>query len=75
MHAKEFRFAPREYVVVSLYGLDFPGRVLHVAWHHAEVRYVVEFVRDGNFIVRDFYEDEIKTVQRPAEAGEVKPNG
>ena len=59
-----FRFDPDEYVNVTLFGLNFEGRVQRCIWNGRRNLYDVEYCRDGNIERREFAEDELKQVKR-----------
>lgn len=55
-----FKFKPLEYVVIKSFGLDYQGRVIRCILEDKNIRiYDCDFVADGQFLRREFYEDEI----------------
>lgn len=57
------KFKPLDYVKVTLYGLNFHGRVIRVIWEHPmTVMYDVDYVCEGQLKRREFYGDELEAI-------------
>jgi hypothetical protein len=54
-----FRFAPLQYVTVTLFGLIYSGRVQRCFQDINCRMYSVQYAADGKLETREFYEDEI----------------
>lgn len=54
-------FTPREYVVITLFGLQYKGRVDRGIWDGFEWTYSVQYADDkGDLQRQEFYEDEVR---------------
>ncbi len=57
----QFKFYPKEFVLVVLFDLKYRGRVQRCIFDDGGNRYSVEFGDDkGDLQVREFYEDELE---------------
>jgi hypothetical protein len=53
------KYFPKDYVKVSLFGLNYQGRINYIIFD-GELKYKVEYIdNNGDFQQREFYEDEI----------------
>lgn len=60
-----FKFAPLDYVFVTLGGVNYRGRVLRVIHDRAGTIYDVQYVDDrAEFKRAEFYEDELMSRER-----------
>lgn len=57
-----FKFEPRQHVLVTAYGLDCRGRIQRLIYTLAGVQYEVEYAIDSQIKVGPFYEDELEKV-------------
>lgn len=55
----KFKFNPLDHVIVTAYGLHYPGRVLEAVSSTSGVAYLVEYAYDGKIDARRFCEDEL----------------
>jgi hypothetical protein len=55
-----FKFAPRQRVVVTAFGLNYHGRINRCVFDGGPLLYNVEYAFDGKVETREFYEDELK---------------
>lgn len=58
----EFKFAPRQYVSVSAYGLNYQARVQRCFFDGKYNQYEVEYAYDGKITVGPFMEDELEVI-------------
>lgn len=54
-----FKYQPLTYVRVTLFGLDYQGRVIRCIFDGGQAMYDVDFAINGELRRREFYEDEI----------------
>lgn len=60
-----YKFSPLDFVELTAYGLEVPGRVVGVGLQPGGIRtYEVEFAINGDIHKRLFYEDEISDKQK-----------
>lgn len=63
MKTIELAFAPRDYVLIKLHGLNYKGRVYRCFVHDLDITYEVEFADDkGDLQIRTFRSDELEAV-------------
>ena len=66
----DLQFIPREYVTVTLHGLNYPGRVQQCVVRHGwTIVYDVEYIVNGELKRGEFFGDELTyaPVARPSE--------
>lgn len=62
MNTYEFAFAPFDYVVITLLGTNYRGRVVRCLYDGSNHIYDVQYANDtGEFKRAEFYEDEVST--------------
>lgn len=61
----QFKFAPLQFVCVTLFDLKYRGRISRCILDDGGIRYSVEYADDkGDLQVREFYEDELEAKDR-----------
>ena len=61
-HGVTFQFSPLQYVKVSLYGLQYDGRVIRCIHESGGILYDVDYAHNGELRRREFYEDELSAL-------------
>lgn len=56
----QFAFYPKQWVTVTMHGLDYPARVIRCIQEHGDKFYDCDIWTNGEPRRREFYEDEIK---------------
>lgn len=60
MPTRTFRFAPLTFVVITVTGVNYRGRIMRASWQRGGEVYDVQYVDDrGEFKRGEFYEDEL----------------
>ena len=61
---KSFKFFPLQFVTITLYGLEYRGRVVRCIFDGAFIMYDVDYAANGELKRREFYEDEIGRIPK-----------
>lgn len=58
----DFKFEPRQYVMIIGYQLNHPGRIISCTKAVNEITYYVEFAHDGKMDTMHVTEDQLEAV-------------